>query len=56
MRDRPRLAEGSGARVERVRRRGARIWDGGIVEVAGRETLEVLRDGGPRKREGGGAR
>ena len=42
----------SGARVERERRRGARDW----AVAGGREMLEVLREGGPRKREGGGGR
>ena len=46
---------GSGARVERERSRGARGCDG--AGAAGeRLMLEAFRDGGPRKREGGGGR
>lgn len=61
-RERPRgadVAAVSGPRFERERRRGARVWeDAGCVDGPGwlRETLEALREGGPRKREGGGAR
>lgn len=42
--------------MERERRRGARgceVWAGA---AGGRLILEVFRDGGPRKREGGGGR
>lgn len=42
----------AGARVERVRRGSRAVVVGGEV----REMAEVLREGGPRKREGGGAR
>lgn len=51
--------DGSGTRAERERRRGAR---GGVddamfgLEDGATETLDALREGGPRKREGGGAR
>lgn len=51
--------DGSGARVERERRRGARGGvDDAVFEVGGgaKETLDALREGGPRKREGGGGR
>lgn len=41
--------------VERARKRGSRVW-GVVVGGEVREMAEVLRDGGPRKREGGGAR
>lgn len=44
--------------VERVRRRGSRGWvdDEGCVATGVREIREVLREGGPRNNEGGGAR
>lgn len=42
-----------GARAERVRRRGSRV---SVFGGEFREMAELLRDGGPRKREGGGAR
>jgi len=56
---RGRISEGAPApesvpRCERVRSRGARIW--AEAPPGGRERLETLREGGPRKREGGGAR
>ncbi len=47
---------GSGARVERERRRGARGCDGVVVDAGVRLMLEALREGGPRNREGGGGR
>ena len=58
---RPRGADadvGSVERLERDRSRGARAWEAEGWAVGGevRETLEALREGGPRKREGGGAR
>ena len=55
-RARPRVADaGSGARAERVRSKGA--WGcEGPGAAGGRLIFEVFRDGGPRKREGGGAR
>ena len=57
--ERPRAID-SGPRAERLRTRGARL--GGDVGLDGTDTggeseiLEALREGGPRKREGGGAR
>ena len=54
--------EGSIWRVDRVRRReGPRVGADEDPEVGWgareeRDRLEALRDGGPRKREGGGAR
>lgn len=42
-----------------MRRRGARGGaddDGGEAAAGAREMLEALRDGGPRKSDGGGAR
>ena len=48
---------GSGPRVERARRREGRACEGWEEDVGWlRDTFEALRDGGPRKREGGGAR
>jgi len=48
--------EDAGGRLERARSSGARGWEGWEVEVVGRERLEASCEGGPRKREGGGAR
>ena len=55
-RARPRDADaGSGPRAERERRSGARGCEGPGA-AGGRLMLEAFRDGGPRKREGGGGR
>ena len=57
--ERPRAID-SGPRAERFRLRGVRV--GGEAGLDGldtggeREMFEALREGGPRKREGGGAR
>lgn len=50
--------DASAARAERERRRGARggVEDAVLVAGGAKETLDALREGGPRKREGGGAR
>lgn len=51
--------EGSDWRVDRARRRGVGAVEAPEVRWGAREDrdrLEALRDGGPRKREGGGAR
>ena len=59
------FVEASGPRVERLRRSGARVWAVGDevdrVEVwvvigcrEDKDILEALREGGPRKRDGGG--
>ena len=57
-RARPRVADAeSGARAERERRSGARGCEGaGAGAAGGRLMFEAFRDGGPRKREGGGGR
>lgn len=58
MRVRLRAEVGSVERMERDWRREVFVgfWAGGRLEVRGREMLESFREGGPRKREGGGAR
>ena len=42
--------------MERERRRGARGCCEGAEAAGGRLMLEALREGGPRKRNGGGGR
>lgn len=46
----------SGPRAERDLRRGARGCEVEGAVLGGRDMLEALRDGGPRNKEGGGAR
>lgn len=56
------FVEASGPRVERLRRSGARVCAAGEEVEAwvvigwreDRDMLDALREGGPRKREGGG--